>query len=144
MVHQATQEISNYFTVKGIKHRIEERETVSVVEAGFSGDNIKGAIVRFFSRDEDNDVSVRVFDFGGISVPAAKKDVIIEKINEMNHKYRYVKFVFLNDDNSINVEYDLPTSTPANGVGEICREIFIRLMNILDEAYPEFMRALWS
>lgn len=64
-------------------------------------------------------------------------------VNEYNNKYRFLKFV-LDADNDINVEYDLPVSTGDDCLGEMAFEIFIRTIQILDEGYILFVKALYT
>ena len=61
----------------------------------------------------------------------------------MNHKVRFAKFV-LDNDGDINVEYDFPLKSSDDCVGEIAFEIFVRMMQILDEHYSIFMKAMYS
>ena len=143
MIHQATQEISNYFTMREIKHRIDETDTMSFVEAGFNGKVVKGVVMRFFSSSENNDVAVRVGNFGGTTVPDDRRADVLEVLNALNCRFRFVKFC-ITSQATISVEYDLGQSTPPEALGEMCREVFIRYIQICDEAYPEVMKALWG
>ena len=143
MIHQATQEISNYFTMREIKHRIDETDTMSFVEAGFNGKVVKGVVMRFFSSTENNDIAVRVNNFGGGTVPDDRRADVLEVLNALNFRFRFVKFC-ITSSGTISVEYDLGQSTPPEALGEMCREVFIRYIQICDEAYPEVMKALWG
>ncbi len=143
MIYPATQEISNYFTMQDIKHRIDETDTASFVEAGFNGKVVKGLIVRYFSSSERNDVAVRVANFGGGSVPDDRKDEILVLLNTLNCQFRFAKFC-LTPAGTISVEFDLPQNTAFDALGETAREIFIRLIQICDSAYPQVMKVLWG
>ncbi len=143
MIWQATQEISNYFTMRDIKHRIEETDTMSFVEAGFNGKVVKGIIMRFFSSSDSNDIAIRVGNFGGGTVPEERRAEALEVLNDLNGRFRFVKFCITNAG-TISVEYDLGQSTPAEALGGMCREVFIRFIQICDEAYPAVMKALWG
>ena len=74
-------------------------------------------------------------------VEEEKVPVILPVINELNVKYRFVKFT-LDKDNDINVEYDYPVS--CSNPGESAEEIMIRFVQIIDESYPSLMRAMWA
>ena len=95
--------------------------------------------IRFISRDNDNDVAVRVFAL--MSADEANRSKLLPVINELNAKYRYVKFV-CDSDGDLNVEYDFPVtgSSPAESAGEIVA----RFVRIIDESYPVLMRAMWA
>ncbi len=139
MVYQATKAIAAAFDDAGIKYDIIEASGSSAVKAGFRGDNIDGVTVHFISGDDDNDVKVVVLSY--LKAPAAKRGKVLEVCNNMNYTYRYAKFL-LDNDNDVRVEYDLPLRNTEPG--SICVEIMIRFMKILDDTYPEFMKALWS
>lgn len=99
-------------------------------------------IVRFISRDNDNDVAVRVY--GLISnIPKEKRSRILEACNLLNAKVRYTKFC-LDTDGDINVEYDLPIRISDESVGEIVLETLIRFVQILNSKYSVFMMALYT
>lgn len=95
--------------------------------------------IRFISRDDDNDVAVRIF--GLVSVDEGHQAKVLPAINKLNAKYRYIKFV-LDDDGDINLEYDYLVHDPDPAVS--ARELIVRIVKIVDEAYPELMRAMWS
>lgn len=139
MIHPATYAIQKVFDEKGVKFRVSEIREASVVEAGFSIDNGPNVTVRFISRDDDNDVAIRALQL--IKVTEDKRSNILSALNQLNNKFRYMKFT-LNDDGSVNAENDLYLCT--ENVGEVCFEMFARSMHILKEAYPILMRALWE
>lgn len=142
MVFKATKLIEAAFKEEGLKFAVEEEEKRSYVTAGFnikSGPNVR---MLFISRDDDNDVSLRLF--GILSgVDESKEADILKVVNECNCTYRFLKFT-IDSDRDVNVECDLPERTPDAGVGPMCAEYFIRTMKILDEVYPKFMKALWA
>ncbi len=143
MIYQATQEISNYFTMRDLKHRIDDTDTLSFVELGFNGKVVKGVVIRYFSSSENNDIAVRVENFGGGTVPEEKRADVMEVLNHLNTRFRFVRF-YITNAGTITLAYDLAQSTPTDALGEMCREIFIRFSQICDEAYPEVMKALWG
>lgn len=93
--------------------------------------------IRFISRDDDNDVAVRVF--GMVTIDEDDWNKVLPAINKLNAKYRYVKFV-LDSDGDVNLEYDYLVRCPDPAVS--AKEIVIRIVKIVDEAYPELMRAV--
>jgi len=139
-VFKATREIAAKLDSEEIKYSILTGNDSSTVQVKYSGDNFSTLEILFISRDDDNDVAVRAWGFvSGIS--KEKRDKMIGVANAMNDRFRYVKFVLDNDDD-LNITYDIPMST--TNVGEVAREIISRFVNIADEAYPEFMKALWA
>ena len=94
--------------------------------------------INFISTDDDNDVAVRIF--GIVNASSDNIRPLLSVVNKLNCKYRYAKFS-IDKDGDVNIEYDFPlSSTPE----DCAREIVLRLANIIDEAYPELMRAIWS
>ena len=117
----------------------EEYEKSSEVWLQFGIKNGGSYRIKFISRDDDNDVAVRVF--GIISVEEDQKEKLLPALNELNNKYRFMKFV-LDDDGDVNMEYDYPLRDPDPAAS--AQEMVIRIVKMVDDAYPLLMRRLWS
>ena len=139
-VFRATKEVAAALDQKEIKYNILTLKESSAVQVKYSGDNFSTLEILFISSDDDSDVKVRVFGFVS-GVPKDKRGAVLETINAMNDKFRYVKFT-LDSDDDLNISYDVPVSEKE--VGSIACEMVARFVNIADEAYPEFMKAIWS
>ena len=134
--------IAETFEQRGVKFDVVSHHGSEQLLAGFSVDCGPNVIMRFISRDNDNDVAARIF--GLISnIPKEKRTRVVEACNVLNRKIRHMKFI-LDTDGNINVEYDFPVYTPDEGIGEMAFEIFVRMMGILDAEYSIFMKALYS
>ena len=136
---KATKAIKAVFDQTRLKCIAEETSELSYVEAGIRGEEYPAMKVRFFSSDDDNDVSVRVMQI--CKVPESKTAKMLMAVNACNNRFRYVKFV-MDKDRDINLEYDIPMST--DKVGEVAREILVRIMKVMEEAYPILMKAMYS
>ena len=125
--------------MEGLKVFTEVNEKSSEVWLQFPIKNGGAYRIKFISIDNDNDVAVRVF--GLIRVGEAQKPKILETLNTLNNKYRYVKFC-CNNDGDVNIEYDylLRSENPENSADEI----MFRFVKIIDEVYPQLMHALWG
>ena len=125
--------------MEGLKVFTEENEKSSEVWLQFPIKNGGDYRIKFISIDNDNDVAVRVF--GLIRVGEAQKPKILETLNTLNNKYRYVKFC-CDNDSDVNIEYDylLRSENPENSADEI----MFRFVKIIDEVYPQLMHALWG
>lgn len=134
--------IAETFEKRGVKFDVVSHHGSEQLLAGFSVDCGPNVIMRFISRDNDNDVAARIFGLI-TNTPNEKRDRVMEACNVLNHKIRYMKF-YLDTDGDINVEYDFPVHSPDNGIGEMAFEIFVRMMQILDSEYSIFMKALYS
>ena len=75
------------------------------------------------------------------SVPAEKTARILWTMNECNKKFRWVKF-YLDDDNDIIADCDVVFDELT--VGDTCAEMVRRMASIIDDAYGDFMRAIWA
>ena len=138
---KATQAIYTALKASRLELKVftDENEAQSVVWLQFPVKNGPPYRIQFISRDDDNDVAVRIFSL--IHVESSQIEKVLPAINEVNTKYRYVKFV-IDKDGDINVEYDFLVK--ALNVDNCAEEIVIRFVKILDEAYPVLMHALWA
>ena len=139
---KATNLIAETFEKRGIKFEVKEAPGAEIVVAGFSIDGGPDVAEWFISRDDDNDVAVRVYRLV-TKTPKAKRSQVKDACNILNHKHRHLKF-YIDEDGDVNVEYDFPVNTPDNGVGEMACEIFVRTMHILDSEYKIFMKAIYT
>lgn len=135
---KATREIADAFASEELKFEANRLDEMSMVETGFSGENTTGKIL-FVSTDDNNDVEVRSPKVVA-QIPEDKKTAVLECLNNLNSKYRYIKYVL--DGKSIHAEYDVAVS--AENIGEIAVEIFVRFAKIIDDSYPELMKAIWG
>ncbi len=136
----ATKRIYSALKAKeGLKVFTAENEKSSEVWLQFPVKNGGNYRIKFISTDDDNDVAVRVF--GLLRVDDTQKAKILEALNALNVKYRYVKFC-CDNDGDVNIEYDYPvrSENPENSA----EEIVIRFVKIIDDAYPQLMHALWN
>ena len=117
---------------------VEERGDISVARLPFKTQDGRGYNINFISSDDGNDVSVRVY--GLLNVESSKTDKFLPIINKLNSTYRFVTFV-LADNGDINIEYDYLTNCPDPTAS--AEEIVCRFANIIDDVYPELMRAKW-
>jgi len=128
--------IKNYFDQKGTKYRELDNGLLSV---SYNADNTSDITI-ILSVDEDEG-KVEFFSF---SIGQFKQEQFAQGLiacNDCNAKYRWVKF-YINDDNRICVRSDaiIDEST----CGEECREVIMRMVGIIDECFPVFMKARWS
>lgn len=140
--YKATGLIVKQFEAKDIKFAVNTRDNIEEIRAGFPIDMGPSVIVKFFSRDNDNDVLMRVF--GVVSnIPQSKRAAALRACNEINQKARFLKFR-IDDDGDINVDYDFPLSLSDACVGPVAYEMFVRTMQILDKNYSIIAQALYS
>ena len=141
MIYNATNLIAEAFDAHGIKYDVVEREDASIIDAGFAIDSGPQVIVHFISKDDDNDVAIRIYGLI-CKISEARRPAVLEACNTLNGKMRFIKF-YLDQDDSINVEADLPVQTADSCLGECCFELFIRIMQILDAEFHVLAEALY-
>ena len=111
----------------------------SVVVCGFNGKN-NAVYDVFMIFDEDNvGVSLRVFRL--VAVPEDRTNKIYDVVNDLNLRFRWVKF-FCDHDSYVNVQEDA-TLNEAD-CGKTCVRMMMRAVAIIDAAYPDLMRAIWA
>lgn len=134
--------IAEAFEKHDAKFRVFNIRGQEELVAGFSVDAGPNVMMKFITRDNDNDVAARIF--GLITkTPKEKRSRVMEACNVLNRKIRFMKF-YVDTDGDINVEYDFPVHSSDECIGEMAFEIFVRTMQILDHEYEIFMKALYS
>lgn len=141
MIYKATNLITEAFDKHDIKYHVDEREDASIIEASFAVSMGPQIDARFISKDDDNDVAVRVYGLI-CKVPEPRRAAVLEACNTLNGKIRFVKF-YLDAENSVNMEADLPLNTGDDCIGECCFELFVRIMQILDAEFHVLAEALY-
>lgn len=134
--------IAETFIEKDVKFRVNEHESSEDIEAGFGIDNGPSVSIRFISRDEDNDVAVRLFALIN-SVSEAKRSRVLALINDLNRKLRFLKFN-LDSDGDVNIEYDMPLHAADDCLGEMAHELFVHMAFTVRCEYGRFMKALYA
>lgn len=133
-----TRKIEEWFIERELQYDLQEGENggSDFIAIPCALENING--VQVFAAIGDEDIQMGMLNF--IKVPDNKKMAVLEKINELNSKYRWVKLQLENgsvsatidaiyDNDSIIVQWDNLTS---------------RITSIPDACYPEIMKILWS
>ncbi len=142
-MHKSTQDFIRKLNEKNVHYK--EAGTAKngddLLTVSFSCDNISSGVkVTFFFSDDNEDVALRCFDL--VKVPDDKVAACFIAVNQQNKKFRFGKFVLDTGDNTIQMEMDAVFRD--HDVGEICYELMMRAVNLCDDAYPEFMKAIWS
>lgn len=122
---------------RGIVYSEVSNPRFSVLKLCYSTENIEQLNI-FFWFDEDGE-SVR-FGSGAIAhVPDDRIDVVLRTLNDMNLRYRWLKFG-MDSDNDVLVSGDSILSSGT--VGSVCFELLGRTLNICDGVYPELVKAI--
>lgn len=135
----AAEEIIERFEEKNIRFRVQESEESTRIIADVIVDYTSFSVV-YITDSDDNDVAVRVPHY--VRFLEKNRAEVLRVCNEMNVKYRFCKFSLNDSVGSVTMEYDLPTHT--ENIGDAAVEIFQRVMQIAEEAFPYYMRAIWA
>ena len=86
----------------------------------------------------DINAGYRIFSIA--KVPNEKRQKVLEKINELHNKWRWVSFA-IDEDSELCSRLDVFYSE--NDI-EIYAQALYQIVDITDKCYPEIMNALWS
>ena len=139
---KATDIIDAAFTEDDIKHFVVMHGKSESVHAPFPV--LKGPMVDllFISRDDDNDVSVRILNLFN-DIPEKDWPRVLCTLNKLNSDMRFVKFC-LDDSGDISVEYDFPVKTGDESIGPMACEMFYRIATIINKKYKMLVDAVYS
>ena len=114
------------YTYKGLDKDNDDHVTIS-----YDGDSYTLTLHWYFTEDNKH-VSVRGWDL--ISYKAADFQKVVKAVNEINSAYKYVTFEVDTSDNTVTVSYDF--ITPDGGSADVCLEVLVRIVMIVDDAFP--------
>lgn len=108
------------------------------VKISYTGDNLKTiGIFVMFDKEGNPSAELKCWEVANFKNKEAKGLVVC---NELNSKYRWVKF-FVDKSADIIVEADAILDNAT--CGEECMSMVRRMVRIIDESYPSIGRALW-
>ena len=137
--HPSIQDIRKAFDAVKINYHVNHIGNQWELVAGVNG-KANTYQVKFICKDDGKcDVAVRIF--GLAHYPDHRRNVALPILNEFQRKYRFIK-LNLDKSGDVNLEYDLPACQ--SNVGASCVELFLRIMKIVDEIYPDLMRSVWN
>ena len=139
--YKTIQLISEAFDRHSIVYQVYETEEYQEIQASFSITVGPLVTVHFTSKDRGNDLEIRLPGLVN-NIPAEKRPSMLEVCNTLNEKYRFTKFS-LNKDGDMNMKYDLPAAIGDESIGETCFDIFVILIQILNQGYPLITEALY-
>lgn len=137
--HPAIQEIKNAFDAANLHSQVIHAGDQWEVIAGVNGKANTYQIKFICKENARNDVAMRIFDL--CSFPQDRRQNAFPLLNKFQRQYRFLRFT-MDDDNSVKVEYDLPSCSTDLGPSAV--EMMLRTMKIIDDIYPELMKALWA
>ena len=138
MGSMAAQVTAAFFDSKGIRYDMSDDG--QAISTGFEMDNREGLKILIVFDPGDESVALRAYNVA--KIPANKTDSMFAVVNYLNTKYRWIKFVIDEEDNTITAEDDAVIQLDSCGeeVLECCRHI----VGIVDRAYPEIMASIFG
>jgi hypothetical protein len=130
-MYRATREIYEAFQDADLKCVVKELDHSSILLAGIAGKHTSFDVA-FVSKDNDNDVSLRVLDL--VHIDPMLMTPLLHAVNKLNSKYRYAKFVVDEEEAAVSLFFDFPLN--AKNTGPIALELLSRVSKIVDDAYP--------
>lgn len=131
--------VASYFQNENLKFDI-DGDDEEIIRINFNADNVESVRISLFFDKEDKNVAIRSFNI--CKVEEAKKAKIYQVMSKLNDDFRWVKFSIDENDNTVTASTDAVIRMDV--AGEICYELVFRMVNIVDDAYPEIMKALWA
>ena len=129
-----------YLDARGLRYFYDESQP-EVIRTGFGGLKNKQLLEILCIFGEDgSDVAIRSFNF--CNVPTAKLAEAHAFCSEMNKLYRWVKFYIDENDNTVTLADDAVIQL--DSCGEEVFELILRMAQIADDAYVQFMKLIWS
>ncbi|MBR4758708.1 MAG: YbjN domain-containing protein [Lachnospiraceae bacterium] len=129
-----------YLWNRQLNHRVYDIDGHSVIEVGFKDDNLNYN-VRIYFTGKDDGVSFITDTIA--KIPKEKLEGGYKLMNLLNTTYRFVVFT-VNSDREIVMGYDMPAALNEELIGEAVYEILVRISRIIELAYPEIMKNIWS
>jgi hypothetical protein len=136
MAGMAAKLVAGFFESRDIKVNVME-DNIFRIGWSFNG----GTLDIYFSFDE-TDTHVHLEGMNFIKVTEDKFDKMYKVLNECNFKYSHVKFVLDPSDGLISARDD--ALIQLDTCGAECFELMIRMLRIVEDAYPTFMKAMWA
>jgi hypothetical protein len=128
--------VKNHFDTKGIKY-LEPKDDVLIVP--YSADNLNEMKVIIDFDSDEGKAEFVCLDIGQFADDQFAKGLIA--CNTCNTKFRWTKF-YIDEEGHVLVRADAILDEET--CGEECLEMVQRMVHIIDEAYPVFMKARWA
>ena len=138
-MYQAIASIQEAFQKANLKFSVDQVGNNWILRAGVNGSASVYHFLFIKSDETGSDIALRIFN--QVKFPPHAIQRGYEVLNDLQLKYRHIRFV-LDKDGNVNVEYDFPTAYQPIGDGAV--EMLVRLTKVLDECYPVLMRSVWN
>lgn len=135
-MNAAMEQFVKFLQEKSIKYTEVNEKSMKIT---YGGKNVNSVSVIIVFGDDCQDVQLAVLSI--VAVPEEKRPEVYRVCSENNMHYRWVKF-YLDSDGDLTADADA-IIRPGDGP-EICFEMLLHIISIVDKAYPSFMKAMWA
>lgn len=135
-MNEAMKKFTQYLDQEEVKYTVSNDH---VVRISFHCDNIDSITVTFIFDEDCKSVDIKVWSI--CKVTADKLPTAYAACNGINDRFRWVKF-YVDKDNEVAASADAVIQLVSCHTE--CYELLNRTVNIVDEAYPSLMKALWA
>lgn len=136
MAGMAAKMVAAYFEAQDTKPNVLKEDLLRL------GWEIEGGSMDVFFDFDESDTHVHLEGLNFIKVPENKYDAMYKVLNECNDNYSHIKFVLDTEHGQINARDDAVIQL--DSCGEECFELMIRMVKVVEDAFPKFMKAIWS
>ncbi len=130
--------IKAYYNENGIRYTDLSDSGKNVLRLRYNAENMSG-VEAYVIFDEDlssaHIVCTNIANFKG------KETTAMRVCNDVHKRFRWVCFT-VDSDSDIRAEVDIMLDP--RDCGYVCRYAVSQLCNIVDDAYPEFMKGRWA
>lgn len=127
--------LDNEGTIYTYKGKTDNGEDIFLIS--FGGDNTDVTVNLFFDNDDTGAV---LYVWNLYEIKPSQADECIKVCNDLNSRYRFVKFYYDESDCTVTVQSDVIFR--ADDIGELCNEIVHRTAFLSDEGYLVLQEAL--
>lgn len=129
------------FTERGLKFEHVDDYEKPMIRLNFGGGDFSYTHVTVHVIFDPDGTSAQIITGPIASVPIEKTSQLMLALNECNCKFRWLRF-YLDGDNDVIAGADV-LFTEQNA-GDACTEVVMRAASIIDDAYPDIMKGIWS
>lgn len=126
----------DYLDQESIKYTVRDERSVKIVYSGNEMDSIP--VFVFFDKDGDPYVTLKCWEIANFKNNPERG---MQVCNELNAKYRWVKF-YIDSDNDVMAELDAVIDQDTCGAE--CLHLVRRMVSIVDGAFPTVQKARWA
>ena len=136
--YEITQAFVDYLDTQGVKYRWEgvDQDGDEHIRISFGGKNMDPIVTDWYFDNARGRVVVRSWNVIDYSI--SDYYYVSAALDEANGTYLFVKFYTDDTDNSVTAGYDMPVTGSQDA--EQCYEILMRMINILDDVYPQLSK----